>query len=168
MNLPLQSIVFAPAGGESVATAAIVLPSIRTVAFGTTFSSAGLMTVPLTSAIFSARAVARNAKARRSEAVSFTWRRFLDFARNDKLCGSGGGEFALGLDPQRLSDFTTPITNANLRRDRPALTLRKLDRLRLQNKHSCAAEHFFAYPAVAMRLDLDDKSRRHKRVGSLA
>ena len=76
-------------------------------------------------------------------------------------------ELALRLDAQRFSNFAVPITNANFRCDRLALTLRKLDRLRLQNEHPRGAENFFASPAVAMRLYLDDESRRHKRIASV-
>src|SRR5438552_8720751 len=58
MNLPEQSTCF-PSDAASclpIATRSILSPSITTVAFGNTLPSAGLITVPPTREIFSARA----------------------------------------------------------------------------------------------------------------
>src|SRR5881398_408157 len=59
MNLPAQSICF-PSDAASclpIVTRSILSPSMTTVAFGRTLPSAGLITVPPTREIFSARAV---------------------------------------------------------------------------------------------------------------
>src|SRR5204862_2159378 len=59
MNLPAQSICF-PCDAASclpIVTRSILSPSMTTVAFGNTLPSAGLITVPPTREILSARAV---------------------------------------------------------------------------------------------------------------
>src|SRR5437867_6542532 len=76
MNLPVQSICF-PSPAASclpVETRSILPPSMTTVAFGKTLPSAGLITVPPMSDIFSARRVSAkldNANAARIAVLLF-------------------------------------------------------------------------------------------------
>jgi hypothetical protein len=58
-------------------------------------------------------------------------------------------------------DLAAPVPNPNLGREKSALLLRVLDRLRLENKNAFLAGALGAGPSVTMRLYINDEPGAH-------
>jgi hypothetical protein len=58
-------------------------------------------------------------------------------------------------------DLSAPIANANFGREKSALLLRVLNRLRLENKNAFLARALRARPAITMRLYINDEPGAH-------